>query len=208
MKLKVCGILRKEDLKALAPLAPDFFGFVFYPVSKRYVGETIKELMQVPICAETKRVGVFVNELSDKVIEICNRQQLDYAQLHGNETPDYCNTISKSVNVIKAFSIDDSFDFKSLKAYDQVCDYFLFDAKGKLPGGNSITYDWNILNRYELDKPFFLSGGIRPQHIEQLKTLSHPALFAIDINSGFEINPGMKDTKLIREFFKELKPIA
>jgi len=208
MKVKVCGIRRKEDLKALAPICVDFIGFVFYPPSKRYAGGNAQELMQVPLCAETRRVGVFVNENPDIVIEICNQHQLDFAQLHGSETPNYCNAVSKSVKVIKAFNVDASFNFKILTEYDAICDYFLFDAKGKLPGGNSTTYDWSILSRYEMNKPFFLSGGIRPQHVQQLKSFNHPSLFAVDINSGFETSPGEKDTRLISEFSLQLKQPA
>jgi phosphoribosylanthranilate isomerase len=101
--------------------------------------------------------------------------------------------------------VDAAYDFNQLNAYNSACDYFLFDAKGKLPGGNNVSYDWDILQRYEMDKPFFLSGGINPNHIGQLNSFSHPAFFAIDINSGFEKSPGVKDTNLVATFLKKLK---
>jgi len=207
MKVKVCGITRKEDLLAMNHFATpvDFVGFVLYPHSKRYAGASLKELARTTICANTSRVGVFVNEEAEQIIKISKEHALDFVQLHGDESPYYCHQARASAKVIKAFNVDESFDFKQLQAYDAVCDYFLFDAKGKLPGGNNLSYDWNILQRYKMDKPFFLSGGINPGHIEQLQSFSHPSFFAIDINSGFETNPGVKDTKVIGAFLKSLK---
>lgn len=207
MKVKVCGITRKEDLLAMNRFRQpvDFVGFVLYPHSKRYVGPLLKELAQIIICASTSRVGVFVNEKPERVAEICIREQLDFAQLHGDESPADCASVRKKVKVIKAFRMDAFFDFGQLAAYNAACDYFLFDAKGKLPGGNSISYDWSILQRYTMDKPFFLSGGITPRHAGQLNSFHHPSFFAIDINSGFETSPGVKDTRMIERFLKKLK---
>jgi phosphoribosylanthranilate isomerase len=203
----VCGITRREDLQAMNRFATpvDFVGFVLYPQSKRYAGNALKELADTTICANTARVGVFVNEKPERVLKVSNEHQLDYVQLHGSEPPDYCKTVQQSVKVIKAFNVDETFDFKQLNAYKSCCDYFLFDAKGKLPGGNSISYDWSILHRYEMDKPVFLSGGINPNHAEQLSSFRHPAFYAIDINSGFEISPGVKDTSRIESFLKTFK---
>ena len=194
MKVKVCGITKKEDLRAmnLFQQPADFVGFIFYPDSKRYVGDSIADLAATTICVNTARVGVFVNGNSEMVREICSKHQLDFAQLHGSESPDDCAAVRKSVKVIKAFNVDETFDFKQLKAYNETCDYFLFDAKGEYAGGNGIAYDWNLLKRYEMDKPFFLSGGIKPEYAEQLLSFHHPALFAIDINSGFETAPGKR----------------
>jgi len=207
MKVKVCGITRKEDLQAMnrfdTPV--DFVGFVLYPHSKRYAGNALKELAGTTVCVNTMRVGVFVNEDAERIIRISKEHALDFVQLHGDESPDYCKTIRQSIKIIKAFNIDESFDFSTLKAYDSACNYFLFDAKGKLPGGNNISYDWNMLRQYQMDKPFFLSGGIKPNHVEQLQRFNHPSLFAVDINSGFEVSPGVKDTKAIDAFLKKLK---
>ncbi len=207
MKVKVCGITRKEDLQAMNHFQTpvDFVGFVLYVHSKRYAGNYLKELAQTTICANTSRVGVFVNENAESVLKISEEHGFDYAQLHGNESPEYCNKIREAVKVIKAFNVDEAFDFNKLKSYDSACDFFLFDAEGKLPGGNSITYDWSLLQRYEMSKPFFLSGGIGPAHIEQLKSFRHPSLFAVDINSGFETSAGVKDTAMIDSFIKNLK---
>jgi phosphoribosylanthranilate isomerase len=145
MKVKVCGITREEDLKALAELQVDFIGFILHPESKRYVGINLRSLAEFSKNLKLKRVGVFVNEQPETVAQISKEHKLDYVQLHGNESPDYCKTIRESVSVIKAFNIDESFDFSRLKIYNSACDYFLFDAKGKLPGGNNISYDWSIL---------------------------------------------------------------
>lgn len=205
MKVKVCGITKVEDLEPLAKLEVDFVGFILYSESKRFAEKNLKSLAEISLKLKIKRAGVFVNDRPERVAQISKEHKLDFVQLHGNEPPDYCEKIRQSVKVIKAFNIDESFDFSRLKAYNTSCDYFLFDAKGKLPGGNSITFNWSFLKQYEMDKPFFLSGGISPSHIEQLQSFRHPSHFAIDINSGFETSPGVKDTKMIEAFLKKLK---
>jgi len=209
MKVKVCGITRREDLLAMNHFQQpvDFVGFVLYPHSKRYAGGLLKELTQTTICANTSRVGVFVDEKPGRVLEICTEHQLDVAQLHGDESPADCEAVRNKVKVIKAFHVDASFNFRQLSAFDAGCDFFLFDARGKLPGGNSISYDWNILHRYRMNKPFFLSGGISPAHTEQLKSFRHPAWFAVDINSGFETSPGVKNTMVIERFLREMEKV-
>ncbi len=193
-----------ESLRQLAPVAMDYVGFIFYEKSKRFVGEKMKLLSQIPLCIKTKRVGVFVNEKPEKVIETLRQYQLDIAQLHGNETPADCEKIRQSFPVIKAFNVDADFDFETLKEYEAACDYFLFDAKGKLPGGNNISYDWNLLNNYSLQKPFFLSGGIQPNDAEKIKAFTHPAFHAVDINSGFEVEAGRKDVGVVVKFLNEI----
>jgi phosphoribosylanthranilate isomerase len=140
------------------------------------------------------------------VLEICQNWKLDVAQLHGNESPQYCSQIKDSgITVFKAFSVDESFDFATLKAYSGVCDYFLFDTKGRLPGGTGQKFNWQLLENYRGDVPFFLSGGIDPDDVDAIRDFQHPQLFGIDINSCFEISPGIKDAGKVNKFIDEIR---
>lgn len=190
-----------ENTSGVAATLPDYLGFIFYPKSKRFVGfePSLEVLAIVP--DSVKKVGVFVNETSEKLLEIVQNWNLDVVQLHGNETPDYCQQIQESgITVFKAFSVDEHFDFISLKAYSGVCDYFLFDTKGQLPGGTGQKFNWQLLENYKGDVPFFLSGGIGPDDLDAVLNFSHPQLFGIDINSGFEISPALKDVEKVKSF--------
>lgn len=197
MFIKVCGIIDQNQAKSLETIA-DYLGFIFYPLSKRYVENT-------PPTSHTKRTGVFVDERLDVIIEKISRHQLDMVQLHGSEDPKFCREIRQKTQVIKAFSMDEFFDFKSLFPYEGSVDYYLFDTKSPLKGGSGIQFDWSILQRYHLSTPFILSGGINPESVERLKSFDHPKLVGIDINSGFEIAPGNKDISSIQKFIYELK---
>jgi phosphoribosylanthranilate isomerase len=153
-----------------------------------------------------KKVGVFVNETPEKVLEICQNWKLDVVQLHGQESPEYCQQIQASgVTVFKVFSVDEQFDFKKLEAYSGVCSYFLFDTKGRLPGGTGQKFNWQLLENYHLKVPFFLSGGIDPDDVEAIRSFNHPQLFGIDINSGFEIGPAFKDVEKVQKFIAEIR---
>lgn len=208
MKIKVCGITRKEDFIALDKMSVDFAGFIFYEKSKRFLGNDAEVLFEKLSSRHVKKTGVFVNEAIENVLSKAEQFHLDFIQLHGNESPASCEEIRKNHPVIKAFSIDAQFDFSSLKEYRYSCDYFLFDAKGKLPGGNSITFDWKLLRNYKLEIPFFLSGGISPQHIAQILAFRHPAFFGIDVNSGFEISPGIKNIPMLEPFIHQIRKAA
>ena len=193
--LKICGMKFPENILEVSKLLPDYLGFIFYEKSKRYFNGQIPEIPK-----SIKKIGVFVDETLSEIVIKIEKYSLDVVQLHGQESPEFCEKLYKNnqIEIIKVFSVDDNFDFEILKKYEQVCDYFLFDTKGKLHGGNGFAFDWKILKKYTSTKPFFLSGGIGLEEIEQLKLLNLP-LFAIDINSKFEIEPGLKDIDLLKK---------
>lgn len=195
-----------ENISGVIDALPDYMGFIFYPESKRFVGfEPSPEVLAV-VPDSVKKVGVFVDEIPEKVLEICLNWKLDVAQLHGNESPEYCRQIKNSgITVFKAFSVDELFDFAILKAYSGVCDYFLFDTKGRLPGGTGQKFNWQLLSIYKGDVPFFLSGGIGPDDLKTVLAFRHPQLFGIDINSGFEIEPALKDVEKVSRFIEKIR---
>jgi|ERR1700757_3566197 len=199
MKLKVCGLKNRGNIIEVLEYKPDFIGFIFYDKSLRYVGAELESSFVQDI-STSKKVGVFVNESEIKMLDIASRYGLDYIQLHGNETAEFCRQIQKSIPVIKAFQINDDFDFSVLKEYEDACTYFLFDSKSKQYGGSGETFNWEKLNEYTLQKPFFLSGGIGLENIEQVLLLKSefPNLYAVDVNSRFEIESGVKDVSKIK----------
>lgn len=206
MKLKVCGLNNTENIVEIADLQPNYMGFIFYPKSKRYVVNHIsaKDLSKIP--NNIKKVGVFVNEDISVVEMIFNQYKLDYVQLHGDEDQSYCAKLFlKQIPIIKAFNIDLMFDFKKLNAFMPFCSYFLFDAKGKLKGGNGIKFNWDIIRNYDLKVPFFLSGGIEPDDVDLISDLKNEMLYCIDINSKFELEPGIKDIEKVEKFKNEIK---
>ena len=204
VKLKICGMKYPENIKEISTLNPDYLGFIFWEKSSRNMNlETIPEIPR-----SIKKVGVFVNASINEINEKIKFFQLDIVQLHGNESVTYCKNVKKlGVEVIKVLSIGDKFDFATIKEYVLFVDYFLFDTKGKLPGGNGITFDWNVLENYHFNIPYFLSGGIGITEIDGLKEfLKSPAAqkcFGIDVNSRFEKKPGTKN-KIKLEKFKKL----
>lgn len=196
LKLKVCGMTAEQNILELGSLKPDFLGFIFYKKSLRYVGENFK--MPSQLGRNIKRVGVFVNELLSEVQHKVRAHDLDFVQLHGNEPVDFCRELkAEGISVIKAFSVDSQFDFRQVHPFESVVDYFLFDAKGKLPGGNGVTFPWELLNQYRGKVPFFLSGGINISNMEGVLNFDHPMLYALDVNSGVELSPGVKDKKTV-----------
>ena len=203
MKLKVCGMKYLNNMEAVAKLRPDFLGFIFYDKSSRYFNGNLPYLPQA-----IKKVGVFVNEDLETLQSIIKEQKLDVVQLHGQESPEYCSQLVNA-EIIKVFSIKDTFNFSVLLPYEEVCDYYLFDTKGKLPGGNGYTFNWNVLKDYPSTKPFFLSGGIGLKEVEKLKDfIDSPAskyCYSLDVNSKFEINPGVKNINDLEKFKNELQ---
>ena len=191
-----------NNIAAVSQLHPDFMGFIFYPPSPRYVGDDFK--MPDSVSSTTRRVGVFVNEMTSVIIQKVKEHGLDYVQLHGNESAAQCLELKNhGIGVIKVFSVDDEMDFTVTRAYRNAVDYFLFDTKGKYFGGNATRFNWNVLSRYDQEVPFFLSGGISTEHIEEIKNLRDINLAAIDVNSGVEIRPAFKDVNKI-ESIKEI----
>ena len=204
MKLKVCGMKYQDNIREVAALQPDYLGFIFHEKSLRNFENIIPEL-QDPI----KKVGVFVDEKIEFICGQMEKHKLDVIQLHGHESPEMCRLLkSTKAEVIKVFSIKNEFDFSILSLYEEVCDFFLFDTKGKLPGGNGYTFNWDVLKKYPSTKPFFLSGGIGLDQINKIKEFQkNPAskyCYAIDVNSKFEIEPGLKNIEDLKEFKNRL----
>lgn len=204
MKIKVCGMRDAENISELIKLKPDYMGFIFYGKSKRFVTNFPK----IKIPSEIKKVGVFVNESIDNVIEIAEKNRLEAIQLHGNESLEYIEELQvlliRKVEILKAFSVDDEFDFSKTETYQKACDYLLFDTKGKNYGGNGVKFNWQVLDYYKGETPFLLSGGISKVDAAEIKNISHKAFAGIDINSGFEMEPAMKNIEDIKEFKQNL----
>ena len=204
MKIKICGLKFESNILGLSKLEPDYMGFIFWEKSKRLVIDSTPNLSQTKI----KKTGVFVNADLEKIKDKVRVHKLEAIQLHGLESPEFCEKIKNlGVEIIKAFSIDENFNFNILEKYELCSDYFLFDTKGKSPGGNGISFDWEILRNYKYEKKFFLSGGIGIESIsaiKKIKNLSLP-LFCVDINSRFELNPGEKNIELIKSFKNSLE---
>jgi len=206
LKIKVCGLTDPVNVEEIARTAPDFMGFIFYPGSKRYVGNRPSNSLFHKIPSGIPKTGVFVNEEPSIIFEAMNLYRLDLLQLHGNESSEYCNSLKyRGLIIIKAFKINSSFSFEALEQYMEVCDYFLFDTKTGSHGGSGLKFDWKKINEYHLSKPFFLGGGIGPEDASLIKQINHKYLFAVDINSRFEIRPGIKDSKKVKEFIDEIK---
>jgi phosphoribosylanthranilate isomerase len=203
MKIKVCGMRQQGNIEELVALQPNFIGFIFYEKSPRFVGKELNEEYIRSIPGNIKKVGVFVNASPGFILSTVKKYDLQYAQLHGNEMPDICRSIrQKGVNVIKAFSIDEKFNFAMLNNYKSFCDLFLFDTKGANPGGNGTPFDWKLLKKYDNEKPFLLSGGIGIENVEEIIALSKTLpIYGIDVNSQFETEPGVKDIAKLEELF-------
>lgn len=204
-KIKICGMKYPENMTEVALLQPDYLGFIFYEKSPRHFENSIPNLDK-----SIQKVGVFVNASYAQIEEKVEQYQLDLVQLHGNESPEFCSLVeTKLVKVIKAFSIDDQFNFQDLESYLDSCSYFLFDTKGKHYGGNGTSFNWAILEHYQLDKPYFLSGGIGLENAKEVKEfLKEPYAkncIAIDLNSKFEIEPGLKNLLTLKEFIQIIK---
>ncbi|PWL32363.1 MAG: N-(5'-phosphoribosyl)anthranilate isomerase [Roseivirga sp. XM-24bin3] len=204
MKLKVCGMRQSENIQQLLELEPDFMGFIFFERSKRFAPHLDKELLS-NFPESVKKVGVFVNSPIDELKEKVKEYKLDYVQLHGDESVEYVGELfAIGIKVIKVFSVGDEFDFDRLKSYKGLVDFFLFDTKGKERGGNGVVFNWEVLNDYSYDVPYFLSGGIDLENINDMSSLKVQP-YAIDVNSKFEIEPGLKDieqVKMLKEILK------
>ncbi len=203
--IKVCGMREKNNIAQLVKLQVDYIGFIFYPASPRYIGEKIgKEILDL-IPETINKVGVFVNSPVKQVLTIANENQLQCIQLHGNEIPDYCSVIKeKGYAVIKAFKAEPGLLTCETANYRFAVDYLLFDTPTENFGGSGQKFDWQILLQQKLCLPFFLSGGLSMDDITNLKNLEIPGLFALDINSRFEIKPGVKDIEKINQFIEAL----
>lgn len=194
-----------ENTIEIAALQPDYLGFIFYDLSLRNATEKLPE-----INPSIKKIGVFVNANYDVILEKSNEFQLDFIQLHGEETPEFCKKLeTNSIKVIKSFNIGNNFNFKVLNNYKDCCSHFLFDTKGDYYGGNGKTFDWHLLKNYTLEKTFFLSGGIGLENLPELKKFLKTdwakKCIAIDCNSKLEISPGLKSTTKAKLFINTLR---
>ena len=203
MQFKVCGITNLEQATALQAMGVDYIGFIFYPASKRYVLEklTLADLATFKPVG-VKKVGVFVNEPLDELLQIVASAGLDIVQLHGDETPEYCEAVRQKVQTIKVFRVGAA--VPDFVAYEGSVDYFLFDTDSALYGGTGQHFNWELIKGSTIPKPYFLSGGIGPNDIQGIqvmeKTKAGKSLLALDINSQFELAPGMKDLEKIKIF--------
>ena len=195
----------QDNMEAVATLQPDYMGFIFYDKSSRFFNTEIPQLPETII-----KTGVFVDADLETVLQTIEKHNLEAVQLHGKETLEYCKALKTSnIEIIKVFSIKDEFNFDMLQPYEGIVDYFLFDTKGKLPGGNGYTFNWDVLKDYKSTTPYFLSGGIGLNEIDKIaafkKSSASKYCYAIDVNSKFEIEPGLKNTNELEKFKHELQ---
>jgi phosphoribosylanthranilate isomerase len=206
MKIKVCGITSVKQLSELEQLGIDYAGMIFYEGSKRYAGSLLagqqEAIQKIPI----RKVGVFVNALYDEVLKKVDEFGLWAVQLHGDETDEYCMELKGRTKLIKAIRVAGEEDVSSgVALFENACDYFLFDTQTEAYGGSGRQFDWSFLQNANIQKPFFLSGGIGLEDVDKLRSLRHPLLHAVDVNSRFETSPGIKDTTSIAQFQKNLQ---
>ena len=199
ISVKVCGMRDAENIREVEALGIDLMGFIFWPKSSHYVSERPAYMPQT-----AKRVGVFVNEDIKQVKRIAEEYSLDVIQLHGSESPDYIRQLGSvcgdTIATVKAFNIATAADLDATKSYEGIVDYFLFDTKTPIPGGSGVQFDWSLLADYVGQTPFLLSGGIGPDDAERVCAFSHPKCIGIDLNSRFEISPGLKDVEKLKKF--------
>ena len=204
MKLKICGMKNATNIIDVAKMSPTYMGFIFYEKSSRYFNTTIPEIPDT-----IKKIGVFVNSTFDYIRGKIEKHNLQGVQLHGQESPELCAQLQDlDIIVIKVFSIKNQFNFSVLEPYEDVCNYYLFDTKGREPGGNGYTFNWNVLKKYPSIKPYFLSGGIGLHELEQvllfLKRPESDFCHALDLNSKFETNTGQKNIDKLNAFKAKL----
>lgn len=193
----------EANIRQLEKLSPDFMGFIFYPKSPRYVG---KDPVIPVLDDKITKVGVFVKEPAERVIELAERYELSHVQLHSGEDEAYCEIIkSKGLKILKAVSVGETFNFKTLQSFEGLVDYFLFDTAGDSYGGHGQSFHWGILNDYSLEVPFFVAGGISNDNIGQLLKLDHPQFIGVDVNSKFEDSPGLKNIEALKKLFLQVR---
>ncbi|HSC54565.1 MAG TPA: phosphoribosylanthranilate isomerase [Phnomibacter sp.] len=215
MRLKVCGMTEPAQIDALEKMAVTFAGFIFYPKSPRYALRHMTTL-QIKAFKSINKVGVFVNASVDEIKHMVDECRLQMVQLHGDETPKFCEKIADYISVVKAFRIgeNDNVEYK-IRDYMDMCDMFLFDTKPitstpeVVYGGTGKKFNWDLLKNVDVGKPYFLSGGIGPHEVDEVKQfMQEPAakaLFALDVNSRFETSPGVKDLAQVANFYDAVK---
>jgi phosphoribosylanthranilate isomerase len=194
------------NIKALAELEPDFMGFIFYPPSQRFIGVEFEKQDVADLQPQIQRTAVFVNAHLHEVIEFSNLYGMKAIQLHGQESPEFCGELkAKGFKVIKAFGIDESFNFDTLTVYEEQVDFFLFDTKTSQHGGSGLSFNWQILQNYILNKPFLLSGGLSPDNLPEVLKIKHQSFYGVDLNSKFEKEPALKDIEKLEKAFELIR---
>ena len=199
-RIKVCGITDENNFSELKKYHIDYFGFIFYKKSPRYILNNPDHAFIKNI---KNKVAVFVDENIDTVISTLEKYDFSYVQLHGNESRDYCMKLKKKgIKIIKSYLIRTQEDFHSMKLDKESADYYLFDYKSDKYGGSGKTFNWEILNNKDFDKPFFLSGGLSLDNLNNLNMINdNEMLYGLDLNSKFEKSPGLKDVEKIGKLF-------
>jgi len=199
MIIKVCGLKVPENHRAIGKLDIDMIGINLYKPSRRYIGNSRLEKIN-----GQKRVGVFVKSTKERILNAIENHKLDFAQLHGDEEVETCQHIRNYIPIIKVFRITPEFDWRSTELFE-FADYFLFDTMTDEFGGSGHKFDWSHLNAYKGFTPFLLSGGISPDDADRILSINHPQFKGIDINSKFEISPGIKDVDKVSNFIEEIR---
>lgn len=223
MVIKVCGMRDAQNIREVSQLGVDMIGMIFYPKSPRYVEmqsshagiipDYVKEDINIKSAKSPARVGVFVDDMVQNIVTRVVNYHLDYVQLHGNEPREMCENlrltldpdIRPGIKIIKAISVSDASDIQKYKEYVGAVDLFLFDTKCKTVGGSGQQFDWQVLEQYDGEVPFLLSGGIGPEDASRLHAFHHPKCIGIDLNSRFEIEPGVKDAEKLKGFLNEMQ---
>lgn len=201
--IKICGLTSPDNIRKIIDISPDLIGLIFYPKSPRYVSDPEKLVSVLNIRKGIKLVGVFVNEKIERILELNQILNFDYVQLHGLESPAYCADLkAHKLKVLKAFGISGESDFANTAPYSECADMFVFDTKTVHHGGSGRKFDWEVLNSYKGSTPFLLSGGIGPEDNPDIK---NPAFAGLDLNSRFELSPGLKDIGLLSNYFNKIR---
>lgn len=202
-KVKICGLTNLDDALAAEELGADYLGFIFFTKSPRRIYHEKALDIIVNLKGRAKKVGLFYNQEIEFVKKTAGMCRLDLCQLHGDESPEYVDQFKGEFGVIKSFKIKEGFDFSILEKYKNA-DYFLFDTfKEGVPGGTGTAFDWDLIAGREFIKPIFLAGGLKPGNVREAAAKINP--FAVDVASGVEISPGVKDHKLLAEFINAAK---
>lgn len=192
-----------ENRAQVEKLDVDLLGYIFYAPSKRFVGDSPEPGL---FHSSKAKAAVFVDENAFEILGLAKNFGFDYIQLHGKENPKTCGILkSQGLKIIKAFSVNEKFNFAETKKWEKVADYFLFDTKSSIPGGSGQKFDWSSLDKYDGHTPFFLSGGITVDDAKSIKKINHPKLTGVDLNSGFEEKPGLKNIEKLKQFISELQ---
>lgn len=201
VKIKICGMKLTQNINSISLLNPDFIGFIFYPDSPRDIGNPL----HIETFTKIKKVGVFVKNSIENILQKVQKYALDFVQLHGDESIEFCEQLYKNnVSIIKVFRINEDFSFSCIQKYINYSVYFLFETHCLEYGGSGRKFSWEKISEYSFETPFFLSGGIGTKDVESIKKIIHPKFFGVDLNSKFEIEPGNKNRDELRRFIHKI----